>query len=302
MKVNLQPSKNLVELELSSAKEDEEAQNSELCITDNMSMMCPICHFFMNKTVCATCGHMFCQYWLDEYLIFKESCPVCEKSIRRGKITRWCIADSAIEKMLTFSKGEYIQEWEAKKKAEDDYYDRKKLILNADVKSWIIIDARDSEYIWCKAEIVAIIESKNEENSLLIHYIGWDNKYDEVLSISSPRIANKGFYSDRDDIPHYQETDNKSKKPVINLPLNSDKVEIIEELKKDWFEDSNGDVQFANESSIGVYENLIERVTGNNNHSTLLQIPNGRGGSDARIRINALNLERFRNGFNRNHF
>lgn len=57
-------------------------------INDNMSMMCPICHFFMYKSVCTTCGHMFCQYCLDEYLVFKDSCPLCEKSIRRGKITR----------------------------------------------------------------------------------------------------------------------------------------------------------------------------------------------------------------------
>lgn len=96
-------------------------------INDNMSMMCPICHFFMYKSVCATCGHMFCQYCLDEYLIFKDSCPLCEKSIRRGKITRWCVADSAIEKMLTFSTEEYLKEWDAKKKYEDDFYAQKKI-------------------------------------------------------------------------------------------------------------------------------------------------------------------------------
>ena len=56
--------------------------------TDYMSMMCPVCLFFMYKSVCTSCGHMFCQFCLDEYLIFKDSCPVCEKSIRRGKITR----------------------------------------------------------------------------------------------------------------------------------------------------------------------------------------------------------------------
>jgi hypothetical protein len=45
-------------------------------INENISMMCPICHFFMYKSVCASCSHMFCQYCLDEYLIFKDSCPV----------------------------------------------------------------------------------------------------------------------------------------------------------------------------------------------------------------------------------
>jgi hypothetical protein len=64
----------------SGDKDDEEIEfDPELIegqINENMSMMCPICHIFMYKAVCATCGHMFCQYCLDEYLIFKDSCPV----------------------------------------------------------------------------------------------------------------------------------------------------------------------------------------------------------------------------------
>mmetsp|Transcript_18561 Transcript_18561/g.21326 ORF Transcript_18561/g.21326 Transcript_18561/m.21326 type:complete len:145 (+) Transcript_18561:92-526(+) len=79
------------DLETTSLKTEKEPDNIEATtpqISENMSMMCPICHFFMYKSVCASCGHMYCQFCLDEYLIFKESCPVCEKSIRRGKITR----------------------------------------------------------------------------------------------------------------------------------------------------------------------------------------------------------------------
>lgn len=94
---------------------------------ESMSMMCPICHFFMNKSVCASCSHMFCQYCLEEYLIFKESCPVCEKSIRKEKITRWCVADSAIRIMLMFSTEEHIKEFERKKKFEEQYYLSKKV-------------------------------------------------------------------------------------------------------------------------------------------------------------------------------
>jgi hypothetical protein len=69
----------------------------------------------------------------------------------------------------------------------------------------IIIDARDTEYIWCKAEVMAVIESKDKDNSILVHYKGWSRKYDEVLSLSSPRIAKEGFYTSREDIPYYQD-------------------------------------------------------------------------------------------------
>lgn len=108
-----------------SKEEGEEIIQSQT--NESMSMMCPICHFFMNKSVCTSCGHMFCQYCLDEYLIFKDSCPVCEKSIRKGKITRWWVADSAIEKMLMFSKEQYSKEYALKVKFEEEYFAKKKL-------------------------------------------------------------------------------------------------------------------------------------------------------------------------------
>ena len=131
-----------------------------------------------------------------------------------------------------------------------------------------------------------------------------------MLPINSPRIASKGFYTDRPDIPHYQDNENKSKKPVINLPWNSDKVEIIEELKKDCFgekensEAYQGDAGEENFTKDEIYDYLIEKATGTagTNQTTLLHIPNASRGSDARIRINTLNLNRLRGGINRNHF
>ena len=64
------------------SKEEEEEKETGLELTnksqinESLSMMCPICHLFMYKSVNASCGHMFCQYCLEEYLIFKDSCPV----------------------------------------------------------------------------------------------------------------------------------------------------------------------------------------------------------------------------------
>mmetsp|Transcript_2246 Transcript_2246/g.2111 ORF Transcript_2246/g.2111 Transcript_2246/m.2111 type:complete len:141 (+) Transcript_2246:103-525(+) len=140
--------------------------------------------------------------------------------------------------MLMFSKEEYSKEYALKVKFEDEYFAKKKLNESIIEKfsqetPEIIIDARDSEYIWCKAEIIAVIESKEKDNSILVHYCGWGRKYDEVLPLNSPRIANAGFYTSRTDIPYYQSTDNKAKKPVLNMPISNEKIDIIEELKKD---------------------------------------------------------------------
>lgn len=38
---------------------------------------------------------------------------------------------------------------------------------------------------------------------LLIHYQGWNKIYDEILDVSSPRLAPLGFYTAREDIPRY---------------------------------------------------------------------------------------------------
>jgi hypothetical protein len=148
-----------------------------------------------------------------------------------------------------------------------------------------------------------------------VHYKGWDRKYDEVLSLSSQRIAKCGFYTEREDIPYYQKTDNKLKKPVLNLPSKSDKIEIIQDLTKDCLKYSEEDAQEkGNESSEellndeDVYEYLIDKVstrTGNynrdlrslNTQTSFVHIPpTGRG--DVRIRVNTSNFNRMLNRLN----
>lgn len=170
---------------------------------------------------------------------------------------------------------------------------------------------------------MAVIESKDKDNSILVHYRGWARKYDEVLPLTSTRVAKEGFYSSRDDIPYYQETDNKSKKPVVNMPLINDKIEIIEELKKDCLRDNEeGDlsqkVDEPGEEPLNdeeVYEYLIDKVSANtrganrdglrslNTQTTsFVHLPPGSRGGDVRIRVNTSGFNRLRSVFNRSHF
>lgn len=185
----------------------------------------------------------------------------------------------------------------------------------------IIIDARDSEYIWCRAEVMAVIESKDKDNSILVHYKGWSRKYDEVLPLNSTRIAKPGFYTSRDDIPRYQDTDNKAKKPVLNLPSINDKIEIIEELKKDCLKNNEGEEDTQKLAETGeeplndddVYEYLIDKVTTGgrsygrdlrslNPSSSFVHLPQSSRSNDVRIRLNTSNLGRLRTVFRGNHF
>ena len=123
-----------------------------------------------------------------------------------------------------------------KKKFRDDLYFQSKKIYPQDINSSSIskgkinVDVRDSEYIWWEASIIAIIESKDQENSVLVHYKGWDLKYDEVIPVSSPRLAKLGFYTKREEIPHYLRTPNKIKKQIWNISY--EEYDIILDLKK----------------------------------------------------------------------
>lgn len=72
------------------------------------------------------------------------------------------------------------------------------------------IDVRDTEYIWCRAVIKEVYDSHcSQTTSILIHYIGWNPIYDEIIQTkNSDRLAKAGFYTGRTELPHYRATEN----------------------------------------------------------------------------------------------
>ena len=80
------------------------------------------------------------------------------------------------------------------------------------------MDALDTEYIWCQAVVDLKIEAGNGKTMLLIHYEGWSRKYDELLTEDSSRLAPKGFYTNREDIPRYKRCDSR------NVPMQNAQI------------------------------------------------------------------------------
>jgi hypothetical protein len=66
------------------------------------------------------------------------------------------------------------------------------------------LDVLDTELIWCKATVEMVIRTANRRELLYVHYEGWNRKYDEYLYADSHRLAPKGLYTDRSDIPKYR--------------------------------------------------------------------------------------------------
>ena len=65
------------------------------------------------------------------------------------------------------------------------------------------VDVRDSEHIWCVANVELKISTLNRQALLYIHYEGWNRKYDEYIYVDSDRLAPHGCYTSRNDIPRY---------------------------------------------------------------------------------------------------
>lgn len=106
---------------------------------------------------------------------------------------------------------------------------------------------------------------------------------------------------------------------MLNLPTSNDKIEIIEELKKDCFKSHEGN---CDQTSLGesgeelyqeedVYEYLIDKVSTQsrgmnrdfralNSQSSFLHFPPGNRGGDVRIRVNTSSFNRLRSVLNRN--
>ena len=54
------------------------------------------------------------------------------------------------------------------------------------------------------------IRTASAKSILLIHYDGWSRKYDELIVEDSLRLAPKGFYTNREDIPRYRRCENRN--------------------------------------------------------------------------------------------
>ena len=66
------------------------------------------------------------------------------------------------------------------------------------------VDIRDIEYVWCKGVIKMIIESAKREPVIFVHYLCYDDSKDEALHKNSARLAKKGAFTSRLDIPRYR--------------------------------------------------------------------------------------------------
>lgn len=169
----------------------EENPKNKLC-------KCPICTDIMVKCTLTTCGHTFCQYCLEQSMIYSSLCPLCRKNLSPNSSIPCKALDTFIRCQLSNKQKEYYKlrmeltaKWNCDKKLRNSAVGMK-------------VDALDTEGIWCSAVIRLKIDKGEKFPFLYIHYAGWDSSYDEIISEDSYRVAPAGFYTSKN-IPRYRE-------------------------------------------------------------------------------------------------
>lgn len=181
--------------------------------SDDKSMVkltCPLCVNLISKCVTTLCGHSYCESCLEEYLIFKSHCFICEVEQREGwnlsirsQPLRSCFAiDTMIAQLLENCTDDAL-------KVQKLVHEERKLTLQSkrlgsEVAIGDQVDIRDKDYVWCKGIIKMIIESAKRAPVLLVHYDDFDDDKDEALHKNSPRLAKAGVYTNRSEIPRYR--------------------------------------------------------------------------------------------------
>ena len=68
---------------------------------------------------------------------------------------------------------------------------------------------RDPNYIWCRGRVTLIIEQMGKDTLYVVHFEGKPSSDDEVIYRTSDRLAKKGTFTDRLEIPRFEVTKNK---------------------------------------------------------------------------------------------
>lgn len=78
------------------------------------------------------------------------------------------------------------------------------------------MDVRTRDYVWTQGTLRLIIEIVNQESLLVVRFDGLLGHSDEIIVKSSGRLAKKGTYTGRSDLPFYEKSEDCLPR-IVNL-------------------------------------------------------------------------------------
>ena len=134
-----------------------------------------------------------------------------------------------------------------------NFYDLNKRELQ--IGEWV--DVKDTVENWLDAQVIDINESKRE---VLIHYNGWNRRWDEWLPMNSPKIMPFRYHTRQTVITEY----------TSPFPNKRPNILKFHEKNKDNFLDIFSEIKEVN----NLVFNLVEKINENNNNNINFNIEN----------------------------
>ena len=108
---------------------DRESEESSI-----YEFICPLCFKLMQKCVTTVCGHSYCEHCLDEYLIYKENCFVCDFNGKKHNklrdkplVTNFKVDDLIVQIIENCQIDSVKEDWSKRKKMLEEKQAKKKL-------------------------------------------------------------------------------------------------------------------------------------------------------------------------------
>ncbi|KAL4476822.1 hypothetical protein ABPG72_010659 [Tetrahymena utriculariae] len=171
---------------------------------------CPICMDYLVSPVQTQCGHTYCEICLTEALLKQNICPMCKKVVPNFNFVIDTLLDGLVKQYVESYNDENKEKYTQRRKK---YFAWNKKRRPQKFEEGMKLDIRDLDNIWCEAIVKKIERQLNNQEFIFIHYIGWNNIYDEMLPSNSNRISSAGFFTQRKDIPQYRLNSQNNQNP-----------------------------------------------------------------------------------------
>ncbi|CAD8053219.1 unnamed protein product [Paramecium primaurelia] len=180
----------------------------------NKEQICTLCQSIYVDYVTTICEHSFCQKCLLEHLLkCRKKCPTCKREFK-GDFAFPCLS---IDHWIGIAQKNNI-DYELKLKEIDLWKEKGK------VKEFTIgmkLDILDTVFIWCEGEVQEIRYGKNDQpKQVLVHYLGWNKVYDELIDVDSFRLAPQGTNTKQKNVLQYQQSNVETLQRSLNLREN----------------------------------------------------------------------------------
>lgn len=136
------------------------------------------------------CGHLFCEKCFFEASLFKSKCSVCRDKTNILKAYNIHLIEHLVKNNLSKLDADYQKAFSQNLNLDFTWRNQRYLSsVNVNQK----LDILEAPDIWCKATVLSVTELDSKKTLVKVHYDQWDKRFDELIPLSSKRIAPNNF-------------------------------------------------------------------------------------------------------------